>query len=285
MAKAAPITGYRKYRAESDAEFPFHKAHKRKKNKRKKNKRNKNKRNKNKRNKNKRKKSKMMKCPSDSTWKLSQLNWLGTDHQFGCDLKEIAPKDRRLTPAITEFIRERLSITWQQIVDAKEELNDFYIVLRALLSVEPELKIYDKSSTYNGSSQPREICTPLRSSSRSRLMTHSPSAASPGKPCSPLEVQNMQSPYNEGHTEYMSTPLSILQTAELSQSLEPKILSPSSSASHLNYICEPPSPTQSSGPKPFHNRITIITTPMRSQMTGTKRPYSTEPDQYHTPRH
>lgn len=67
MAKAAPITDYRKYRAESDAEFPFHKGPKGKK-------------------------SGRMQGPSGSKWKLSQLNWLGTDHQFGCDLKQIAPK-------------------------------------------------------------------------------------------------------------------------------------------------------------------------------------------------
>ena len=261
MANPAPITGYREYRAESDAEFPFHKAHKRKK-------------------------SGTLRGPSGSKWKLPQLNWLGTDHQFGCELKEIAPEDRRLAPAITEFIRERLSMTWQQIVDAKkEDLNGFYIDLRALLSVKPELKIYEKSSTYNGSSQPREIYTPSRSSSRSRHMTESPLAAPPGKPCSPLQVQDMPSPYDEAHTEYVSDPSSILQTAELSRSLKPKILSPSSSVSHSNYICEPSSPTQSSGPKPSNNRITIVNTPTRSQMTGTKRPHSAEPDKYPTPRH
>lgn len=215
MAKAAPIKGYREYRAESDAEFPFYKAHKGRK-------------------------SGTMQGPSGSTWKIPQLNWLGMDHQFGCDLKEIAPADRRLAPAITEYLRERLSMTWQELVDAeKEDLNGFYIDLRALLSVKPELKTYDKSSTYNGSSQPREIHTPSRSSSRSRLITHSPSAMLPGKPYSPLE----------------------------------------------DYICEPPSPTHSSGPKPSNSRITIMTTPTRSQMTGTKRPHSSEPDQYRTPPH
>lgn len=101
MAKAAPITDYRKYRAESDAEFPFHKGPKGKK-------------------------SGRMQGPSGSKWKLSQLNWLGTDHQFGCGLKEIAPEDRRLAPAITEFIRERLSMPWQQILISKGELNGFY---------------------------------------------------------------------------------------------------------------------------------------------------------------
>lgn len=258
MAKAAPVTGYREYRAESDVEFPFHKARKGRK-------------------------SKKLRGPSGSTWKLPQLNWLGTDHQFGCDLKEIAPEDRRLAPAITDFIRERLSMTWQQIIDAKkEDLSDFYIDLRAQLSVEPEPKVYDKSSTYSGSSQPRETYTPSRSSSRSRLMTHSPSAAPPAKTCSPREIQNMPSPYHEGHAENMSDPSLILQTAELSRSLKLKALSPSPSASHSNDICEPPSPTHSSDPKPSSNRITIMTTPTRSQMAGTKRQHSPEPD---TPRH
>ena len=249
MVKAAPITGYREYRAESDAEFPFYKAHKGRK-------------------------SGTMQGPSGSTWKIPQLNWLGMDYQFGCDSKEIAPADRRLAPAITEYLRERLNMTWQELVDAKKkDLNGFYIDLRTLLSVNPELKIYDKSSTYNGSSQPREIHTP------------SPSATLPDKPCSPLEVQNMPSPYNKGHIDYMSDHSSIIQTAELSPSLKPNISSPSSSASHLNYICEPPSPTHSSGLKPSNSRTTIMTTPTRSQMTETKRPHSSEPDQYRTPRH
>lgn len=86
MAKASPTTGYREYRAESDAEFPFHKVHKGKK-------------------------SEKMKGPSGSTWELPQLNWLGTDHQIGCDLKTIAPEDRRLAPFITKYIGEHLSMT------------------------------------------------------------------------------------------------------------------------------------------------------------------------------
>lgn len=130
---------------------------------------------------------------------------------------------------------------------------------------------YDKSSAYSGSSQPRETITPSRSSSRSRLITHSPLAALPGKSCSPREVQNMPSPYDEGHAENMSDPSLILHTAELSRSLKPKVLSSSPSASHSNYICEPSSPTHSSGLKPSSNRIIIMTTPTRSQIAGTKR--------------
>ena len=174
---------------------------------------------------------------------------------------------------------------WQQILISKGELNGFYIALRTLLSVDLEPKIYDKSSTYYGSSQPREICTPPRSSSRSRLMMRSPSATLSGKPCSPLEVQNIPSPYNKGHTDYMFDPSSSLQTAELSRSLKLNISSSSSSASHLNSICEPSSPTHSSGLKPLNSRTIIIITSTRSQITGTKRPHSLEPDEYRIPRH
>ena len=77
----------------------------------------------------------------------------------------------------------------------------------------------------------------------------------------------------------------MLQTAELSRSLKPKILSLSPSAFHSNYIYESSSPTHSSGPKPSSNRIIIITTSTRSQMPETKRQHSSEPDQYHTPRY
>lgn len=114
-------------------------------------------------------------------------------------------------------------------------------------------------------------------------MTDSPSAARSGEPCWPPEVQNMPPPYDEGDTEYRSDPSSILQTAELSQPLKAKILPPSSSASHLNYIYEPPSPTQSSGPEPSSNRNAIVTTPARSRMDRTKRPHSPEANQYHAP--
>ena len=83
----------------------------------------------------------------------------------------------------------------------------------------------------------------------------------------------------------MSDPSLILQIAELSRSLKSKVLSSSPSASHSNYIYEPPFSTHCSGPKPSSNRITIITTSTRSQMPGTKRQHSPEPDQYHTPRY
>lgn len=167
---------------------------------------------------------------------------------------------------------------WQQILISKGGPNGFYIALRTLLSVDPEPKIYDKSSTYYGSSQSREICTPPRSSSRSRLIMRSPSATLSGKSCTPLEVQNISSPYNKDHTDYIFDSSSSLQTAELSRSLKLNISSSSSSASHLNFICESSSPTHSSDLKPSNSRSIIITTSTRSQITKTKRSHSSELD-------
>lgn len=94
----------------------------------------------------------------------------------------------------------------------------------------------------------------------------------------------MPSPHNEGHAENIFDSSLILHTAELSRSLKPKVLSSSPSASHSNYIREPPSPTHSSGSKPSSNRIIIMTTSTTSQMAWTKRQHGAEPDQYYTSR-
>ena len=143
---------YVEYRADSEDEFPFHKIHNRKK-------------------------SKKMKGPSGSTWQGRQLKWLGVDHHIGCNLEDIAPEDRRVAPRIAELIDHHLSMTLEHIRSAKLiDLSAFYFDLRTLLTVDPRLSLYEKSSTYDGSSQPRGAHTPSPSSSPPRFLMDSPSA-------------------------------------------------------------------------------------------------------------
>lgn len=244
-----------KYRAESDDEFPFLKPHKGKK-------------------------SKKMKGPSGSTWNRLHLNWLGADYKPGCDLEEITPEDRRVASKIAESIEGRLNMTWKHICKTtKNDLGAFYADLHSLLSDDPKLSLYERSSTYYGSSQPREAPTPSPVSNRSRFMTDSPSAAQSSEFYRPPEVRNLSPSSDKGHTKNTPIPPSVLQTVELSQSLEAKTFPPLLSASHSNYIYEPQSPTQSSDPEPSDCQSAVLTTPARSQISGMKRPHSPAPDQ------
>ncbi|KAL9134548.1 MAG: hypothetical protein Q9175_004261 [Cornicularia normoerica] len=191
MAKHIPITTCVKYRAESDDDFPFHKVHKGKN-------------------------SERMKGPSGSTWDRLQLNWLGADHQLGCKLEEIAPIDRRLASNITEVMERRLNMTLEQICTAEQkDLDAFYIDLRTLLSVDPKLSLYERSSNYDGSSQPREPHTPSPSSSRSRLLVDSPPAAQPSRLSRLPEVQKLSPPSDKGHAKSTPSPPSAVQAATL----------------------------------------------------------------------
>lgn len=203
MAKPLPIT---KYRAKSDDGFPFHKIQKDNKNQK-------------------------MKGPSGSTWDRVHLNWLGVDHQRGYDLEDIAPEDQRLAFKIIQHIDNSLNMTLTQTQSAEtDNLNAFYVDLRNLLSDDPKPAVYDKSSTYDGSSQPREAYTSSPSSNRPRLMTESPSAAHPSELLRIPKAQNLSPSSDKGH-----------RMDSLSPPSSPPFIS------HLNYIDEPQMPTQNRG--------------------------------------
>ena len=127
----AQIPQIKEYRAKPSDKFPFHKSVT---------------------------KGKKLKGPSSSKWKLSQLQWLGIDHQIECTLQDIVPT-MTLARKVHNYIHENLSMPLDDVMkqSSKGSKHDFYASLRQLLTVRPEPRPYDKSSSYERSSQPPDI--------------------------------------------------------------------------------------------------------------------------------
>lgn len=217
-----------------------------------------------------------LKGPSGSKWTDSQLRWLGIDHQIECTLEDIVPS-MTLSQKVRKYFDDNLNLALEDVLARKTLNHDFYVDLRQLLTPEPELALYEKSSNYEGSSQPPELHSSPLSQNRQNFMRSSPLARDTSGPA-PLLNAITSSPLRPSGSNFVIGPRTgapnsglkpskyqnitigsppATQTSGLAQSLNAGTSSPSR-PSGSNFGIGPPTGAPNSGLKPsFYNNLTF----------------------------
>lgn len=181
-----------------------------------------------------------------SDWGLAQVEWLDISYEWDCDFDKILTEASQFqaNSQLQRFIIEGLNLPWSDIINNENlDRRSLYAELANLARIQKPLDIYEKSSTFEGSSpqpasQDREPISPHCSSSqriqdpntpiqrfRSNPPSTPPSFTSPLKrPPSTLQNPNPQSLF--------SSPLSSPPTV---------IKSPSTSSQRQSLNSESPS--------------------------------------------
>lgn len=96
---------------------------------------------------------------SGSDWTLDEIKYIGVDHKLDCDLDDIIPPAITLSPKIAEYLNERLSKPWEDLLNSRlgEDKEKIYARLLQLAGPQVDVGPYDIPFT---SSPPSEY-TPL----------------------------------------------------------------------------------------------------------------------------
>ena len=159
---------------------------------------------------------------SGSEWGLPQIEWLGINREWDCDISQILGLDSEFQPdsQLQHSIVDALSMPWEAILKSNDlDQSSLYANLAHLARPVRPLQDYDKSSTIEGpSSQPasqdRDSITPF-SSPRQRQEPSTPArrirSSPPLMPASltPRPKRQCQSPSHHHNPQLpFSSPLS-----------------------------------------------------------------------------